>query len=136
MPDSAIRVAADFNDDSIDIPDIPIDPSTPPPSPSPAVEVYFKVLDGTAPISIATVRLYSPSNNLIWQGTTNSQGYVQLDPTYTYYTEDGMKITAQKADKTGEIVVNKADFVADSNNEIWFTIKINNIQSGGSGGTN
>lgn len=31
MPDSAIRVAADFNDDPIDIPDIPIDPSTPPP---------------------------------------------------------------------------------------------------------
>ena len=30
MPDSAIRVAADFNDDLIDIPDIPIDPSTPP----------------------------------------------------------------------------------------------------------
>lgn len=30
MPDSAIRVAADFNDDSIDIPDIPIDPSIPP----------------------------------------------------------------------------------------------------------
>lgn len=30
MPDSAIRVAADFNDDPIDIPDIPIDPSTPP----------------------------------------------------------------------------------------------------------
>lgn len=31
MPDSAIRVAADFNDDLIDTPDIPIDPLPPPP---------------------------------------------------------------------------------------------------------
>lgn len=117
MPDSDIRVAADFNDDPIDI---PIDPS-----PSPAAEVYFKVLYDGSPLTSCNVTLYSPKGNVIWQGVTNSQGYVQLDPTLSFYAEDGMTLRAMKGSKFTQITVNKDSFnkdKADSNNEIWFTL--------------
>lgn len=125
MPDSDIRVAADFNDDPIDIPDIPIDP---PPSPSPTVEVYFKVLTTNETNTMGyTVTLYSPKGSVIWQGVTNSQGYVQLDPTLSFYAEDGMTLRAMKGSKFTQITVNKDTFSADkadSNNEIWITLTV------------
>ena len=120
MPDSDIRVAADFNDDPIDI---PIDPS----SPSPAVDVYFKVLTNGTTTMGYNVTLYSPKGNVIWQGVTNSQGYVQLDPTLSFYAEDGMTLRAMKGSKFTQITVNKDSFStdkADSNNAIWFTLTV------------
>lgn len=124
MPDSDIRVAADFNDDPIDIPDIPIDP----PSPSPTVEVYFKVLTTNETNTMGyNVTLYSPKGSVIWQGVTNSQGYVQLDPTLSFYAEDGMTLRAMKGSKFTQITVNKDTFSADkadSNNEIWITLTV------------
>lgn len=120
MPDSDIRVAADFNDDPIDI---PIDSS----SPSPAVDVYFKVLTNGTTTMGYNVTLYSPKGNVIWQGVTNSQGYVQLDPTLSFYAEDGMTLRAMKGSKFTQITVNKDSFStdkADSNNAIWFTLTV------------
>lgn len=125
MPDSDIRVAADFNDDPIDIPDIPIDPS-----PSPTVEVYFKVLTNGTTTMGYNVTLYSPKGNVIWQGVTNSQGYVQLDPTLSFYAEDGMTLRAMKGSKFTQITVNKDSFSADkadSNNAIWFTLTVSEM---------
>lgn len=114
------ELAADFNDDPIDI---PIDPS----SPSPAVDVYFKVLTNGTTTMGYNVTLYSPKGNVIWQGVTNSQGYVQLDPTLSFYAEDGMTLRAMKGSKFTQITVNKDSFStdkADSNNAIWFTLTV------------
>lgn len=73
------------------------------------------------------VTLYSPKGNVIWQGVTNSQGYVQLDPILSFYAEDGMTLWAMKGSKFTQITVNKDNFSADKadkNNEIWITLTV------------